>query len=369
MTAISNQEVFKMRKTWQPKREQRNPVGSGSRKRLLLMFAGIALAFACGAGCSSGGRAGDSFQSSARIWFQPLPSASAWPGGQEVGGSVDFLSLFQANAPWPRAMAKTQAFGLYAGWITAATDAELQGVVSFLNAHNIGIEIEAPALQALATCGSGVEGYVPYGQTVQDFTLAYLQRLQALNAQVLFIKVDEPYFFGTVVNNPQSCHFSVTQVATEVGQYVQLVKTIYPNAAVGDVEPIIASAYTPNVVTAIVQWHQTYQTVTGAPFPFFFADIDFSNPEWPSLVKQLEGAIRQSGLQFGIIYIGDMQDTTDAEWTSKAIARFEIYQGENGGQPDYVFFQSWEPHPQYCLPETSPITFTGVIDAYIDATT
>ena len=27
------------------------------------------------------------------------------------------------------------------------------------------------------------------------------------------------------------------QVATEVGQYVQIVKTVYPNAQVGDVEP------------------------------------------------------------------------------------------------------------------------------------
>jgi len=314
---------------------------------------------ACGSGSPSFGP----IQSSAAIWFHPLP-----PDAAPVSGSTDFPSLFHPNAPWPRAVAKTQVFGLYAGWITQAGDQELQSVVSFLTSHSTGIELEAPALQALATCGSGVEGYVPYGQSIQSVTLAYLQRLQSLGAQVRYIKVDEPYYFGSVVNDPRSCHFSVAEVATEVGQYVQLVHAVYPNAEVGDVEPIIAAAYAPDVVTAIAQWHSTYLTITGAPLPFFFADIDFSNPAWPMIVKQLEDNTRQSGMRFGIIYIGDEQDVSDAEWSGKVVARFQTYQGKNGGQPDYVLFQSWQPHPQYCLPETDPTTFTGVINAYINAT-
>lgn len=264
-------------------------------------------------------------------------------------------------------MAKTQVIGMYAAWITTVDDSSLQSVVRFLNAHNMGIEIEAPALQALASCGSGVEGFVPYGQTVQAFTLTYLRRLQAIGANVAFIKVDEPYFFGNVVGDPRSCHFSTTEIASEVGQYVQIVKSVYPNAAVGDVEPIIENAYAPDVITALTQWHTTYRTVTGAPFPFFFADIDFSNPSWPTLVKQLENSTKQGGMKFGIIYIGDLTDTSDAQWSGKVIARFQLYQGASGGQPNYVLLQSWDPYPQFCLPETDPATFTGVIDAYIDA--
>ncbi len=338
----------------------------GLRRRSVTALACSAFAV-CLASCGSRGSSVPHFQSSATIWFHPLPAASAWPGGEPNGGSVDFLGLFQANAPWPRALAKTQVFGMYAGWIAAINPQDLQAIVAVLNAHNIGIEIEAPALQALATCGSGVEGYVPYGQTVQAFTLSYLQPLQAAGAGTVFIKVDEPYFFGNVVSDPRSCHFSVTQIATEVGQYVELVKTVFPNAEVGDVEPIIASAYTPDVVTAITQWHETYQQVTGSPFPFFFSDNDFGNPQWPTLAKQIEEATRQSGMRSGIIYIGDLTDTSDAEWSGKAVARFQAYQGENGGQPDYVLFQSWEPYPQYCLPESDPTTLTGVIDSYLMA--
>ena len=303
-----------------------------------------------------------------RLWFHPLPSPAAWPNGPHRG-SRDFLALFQANAAWPRAMAHVGVVGMYAGWITAASDQALQETVAFLNAHEMGIEIEAPALQAQPTCGSGVEGYAPWGLSLYEFTLAYLHRLKALGAQVRFVKVDEPFYFGSVVADPRSCHFPVPEVALAVGQFAQLVRTVYPDAAVGDVEPIIASAYPPDVVTAMAQWHATYRAVTGAPFPFFFADVDFGDPEWPAIVKALEAGTRQGGMPFGIIYTGDEQDASDAEWAGKAVERFKIYEEEHGGRPDYVLFQSWEPHPKRCLPESDPTTFTGVIDAYINART
>jgi len=303
-------------------------------------------------------------QSSASIWFHPQPAFI----GPQANGLPDFLPLFQPDSPWPRAMAKTKVFGLYAGWITAVDPGILHQFVEFINAHEMTIEIEAPSLQAQSTCGSGVEGYVPYGQSLGTFTLGYLQRLKAVGARRIVIKVDEPFYFGVVVNDPRSCHFSVQQTAQYVGQYAQLVKSVYPDAEIGDVEPIINSAYPPGVVAAMAEWHQAYRVVTGEPFPFFFADIEFANPAWPYLVLQLEQETHQLGMKFGIIYIGDPADLTDAEWAAKTISRFYIFQGDSGGQPDYVLFQSWEPHPQHFLPESDPFTFTGVLDTYIAAT-
>jgi hypothetical protein len=305
----------------------------------------------------------------ASIWFHPLPAAVFWGNGPgPTGGSTDFLSLFETDAPWQTAIPHVSVFGMYAGWILATSDADLQQTVAFLNAHNMSIEIEAPALQATPTCGSGVEGYVPYPLAIKDVTLTYLQQLKLLGADVAFVKVDEPFFYGNVVNEPGSCHFTVSKIASEVGEYTKIVKSVYPKVAVGDVEPIIASAYTPDVGTAIQRWHDTYRKVTGARFPFFFADIDFSNPQWPTIVESLEAATHKSSMRFGIIYIGDYQDTSDAEWAGKARARFETYQVQDGNHPDYVLLQSWDPYPTFCLPETDPTTFTGVLDAYISAT-
>ena len=264
-------------------------------------------------------------------------------------------------------MASTHIVGLYAGWVAMATDQDFQQVMGFLNAHHMGIELESPALQAQATCGSGVEGYLDYPASLHDFTVSYLMRLKSAGARVAFVKPDEPYFFGSVTSDPRSCHSTVSEIAVQVGQFAQLVDSIYPDAVVGDVEPVITSGYTPDVVTALGNWHDTYRSVTGKPLPFYIADVDFSNPVWPSIVKELEAASRQRGMRFGMLYTGDFADTSDQEWTGKAVARFHTYEESNGGRPDYALFQSWMTHPVFCLPESDPTTFTGVLDAYIDA--
>jgi hypothetical protein len=308
------------------------------------------------------------FVGSAAVWYHPEPSAASWTGAPSgMSGSFDFLSLFAAGAPWPHVMGRTSVLGLYAGWVLGTDDQTLQQTVAFAAAHRMGIELEAPALQATVSCGTGVEGYVPTQTTVSAITLSYLNRLKALNADVRFIKVDEPFFFGSVVNDPRACGLSVANVASQVNAYVQIVQTIYPNVQIGDVEPIITSQYVPDVATAMSGFHAAYKSASGAPFPFFFADIDFSNPSWATLVKTLEVQTRREGSRFGIIYIGDQLDTSDAEWTGKVVARFTAYEGATGGRPDYALFQSWEPHPQYNLPETNAGTFTGAINIYLGA--
>jgi len=302
----------------------------------------------------------------AAIWFHPEPSAASWTGAPSgMSGSFDFLALFASNAAWPRAMARTSILGLYAGWVLQTDDQTLQRTIAFAGAQHMGIELEAPALQATSSCGGTVEGYVPPQTTVAAVTLAYLSRLKALGADVRFIKVDEPFFFGSVVTDPRACGLALADVVAQVNAYVQVVHTIYPRAQVGDVEPVITSQYVPDVVSAIAQYHAAYAAAAGAPFPFFFADIDFGNPSWPALVKTLEAQTRREGSRFGIIYIGDQDDTSDAEWSGQVVARFTAYEGPAGGRPDYALFQSWEPHPQHNLPETDPTTFTGALDAYI----
>jgi hypothetical protein len=326
------------------------------------------------------------FRSSAAIWFQPQPPGINGPFGHV--GSTDFLALFRPNAPWPQVLAHTQAVGFTADWLYSASSQVLRPIVAFLNAHKIGIEIEAPALQARRACGSGIEGFVPFGLpgglNLAKFTLAYLDRLKALDADVTFMKVDEPYYYGSVVSSavlqriaqaagqartPTPCHLPVAEVARDVGQFASLVRSVYPNIAIGDVEPVRPDAYKPDATKAIDAWHDAYRSVTGAPFPFFLADVDFADPGWPALVTQLQRSTRSRGIRFGIIYIGDQQDDSNAEWTSQVVARFEEYQRQGDGQPDYVLFQSWQPRPTLCLPETDPATFTGVIDTYISATT
>jgi hypothetical protein len=305
--------------------------------------------------------------SPAQIWIQPKPLAVGQTG-LLAGGSSDFTSLFSGTSTWSTTAAHTAVFGFYAGWVADIDTATLTTAVNFLTAQHIPIELEAPSLQATATCGNNVEGYVPYGQSLTDFTNGYLQRLKALGADVRYIKVDEPYFFGSIAaSSPNSCAWPIAQVAADVAQYVQLVHTTYPNAEVGDVEPVITTGYGTDPVTALSDWHDAFKTAMGAPFPFYIADMDFSNTSWASLAVRMQQTMRARGEQFGIIFIGDPTDTSDAIWSGKTIARFQAFASASGSAPDFVFFQSWDPYPQYCLPESDATTFTGVVKTYINS--
>jgi hypothetical protein len=307
------------------------------------------------------------FTSSASIWLHPNPLPDKTDGsGGPAQASADFLDLIASTSEWPTVAAHTSAFGVYATWVIVTTDTAIAQLASFLAMRNMSIEIEAPALQATQACGTGVEGYVPYGQSLSTVTLTYLGRLKAAGINVQYIKIDESYFFGSVSGDPRACHWPVAIVASEVSQFVQLVHAVYPDAEVGDTEPV--PFYTPNIVSQLSQWHDTYAAVSGRSFPFFVADMDWNNPSWPAIANSVAAEAHSRGMRFGIIYTGDPSDSSDDMWASKAISRFETYQGMTGGNPDFVLFQSWDPHPAYCLPETDPTTLTGVVRQYLYAT-
>jgi len=79
----------------------------------------------------------------------------------------------------------------------------------------------------------------------------------------------------------------------------------------------------------------------GTPFPFFVADMDFGNPGWAALAVRMQETMRARYERFGIIIIGEPNDTSDAKWSSKALARAQTFAKTSGSAPDFVFFQSW----------------------------
>ncbi|MBV8155350.1 MAG: hypothetical protein JOY98_13065 [Candidatus Eremiobacteraeota bacterium] len=302
-------------------------------------------------------------QQAAAVWVHPVPPFK--PGY----GSVDWARLFADPRAWHGVAGKTAAFGLYAGWVTQLYQGNrpaFNAMTRFLHDRGIPVEIEAPSLQA-ATCGNGIEGFVPVGQSLSSFTRAYLHLLRSSGVTVAYIKVDEPYYFASVSSEPGTCHWPPAKVAGLVARFTRMVHAIDRSVQVGDVEPVIPGGYPVDVVTALLRWHAAYAAANGAPFPFYIADVDFADPSWPSLVKRLERDVHGNGMPFGIIYIGDMTDRSDRAWSEKVVARFRAYQVLAGGRPDFVLFQSWDPYPHYCLPESNPTTFMGVVQAYFNS--
>jgi hypothetical protein len=287
------------------------------------------------------------------LFFGPLPPPE---------GSLDFMSLFTEQAPWKEAAQHVQVFNLFGGWVAhfpweppEATDAELQAIVADLNRRGIAIGFEASPLVATDECGAGIEGFFGPQEGLQ-----IVNKLHRLGATVYYVSLDEPFAFGHIYSGPQACQWPAEKIAQQVHEYITAIQSVYPDVIVGDNEPLWAGVN----VDELVGWLDAYKAVTGSNLPFIHLDLDYSRPDWPLAAKQLEQAARKRGIEFGIFYLGDAGDSSDAEWLNKAFERARLYELVAGGKPDHVIFESWHDRPDHVLPESNPDTFTALIKRY-----
>jgi hypothetical protein len=151
-------------------------------------------------------------------------------------------------------------------------------------------------------------------------------------------------------------------VAAEVGEFIEVMRSFFPDVVVGDTEPL-AGASTPGTYT---KWLETFRRVNGYDLAFLHLDLDWGRPSWQTEVKRIEDFGRGFGVPVGLIYNGNFQDPTDEAWLSIAGERVLRYEDETGGRPDHVLFQSWNDKPDHALPDSEPYTFTGFVRAYFE---
>jgi hypothetical protein len=296
--------------------------------------------------------AGLQSSSPSRVWFAPLPPMPTRPGREYIG-SGDFMSLFSRKARWKQAARRIQVFKLYGEWVDGASFLQLRSVIRDLKRRRIALALELGPLQATADCGQGVEGFGGPSSGVST-----VSRIKVAGGTLAYIALDEPFFFGSLYDGANACHWTAERIAQQVAEYIRAVRTVFPHIVVGDIEPL-AGRGDPGAYT---RWMDTYAHVTGAELPFFDLDVDFNRFDWVQETAQLESAAQARGMRFGLIYIG--AGATDLEWSRSAEDRIAKYELTSGLRPDDVIFQSWLDHPDRVLPETKPGTFTWLIDRY-----
>ncbi len=278
------------------------------------------------------------------------------PGLSVIDGSGDYDALFPTAAAWPIAARAASVFNVYAIWVElVATDAEIAAVVSSAKARGQSIALGVSALTSTAECGEGIEGF--------QASLGALERLHAAGARVSLIAFDEPYAMGHVYDGPRACHWPTEKVAADVAAFVRQLRAAEPGVLIGDIE-VLWKDIPPGDIGA---WMDEYARVAEAPFDFFHLDVDWSEPDWVERMASAVSEVRSRGVPAGVIYNGDW-GTSDREWTDLARSHISEIEGRLGGPPDHVVFMSWQHYPTHVLPETDPLTFTGLIRQYVAAT-
>ncbi len=290
------------------------------------------------------------------VWLfalPPLPPGSTLPFAD---GSVDYLDLWQADAPWANAAASVDVFEIASSWImNYATPAELRQVVTGVASRGMKLALAIGAFSAgQVGCGAGVEGF--------DAGLEPLWKIRDAGGHVDFIVWDEPYAFGVRERATNTCQWTVEEAAQHAVFFVNQVRGYDASILIGGDEPMWAGISAAD----IGGWLAAYAAATGKPYAFLHIDVDWSVADWPAIVLATEQEAEARGVPVAVIYNGGDSATSDAEWVDLAMERAHIFEEVTGGRPDHTALESWMDHPDHLLPETDPTTFTALINRYLE---
>ncbi|PZR93434.1 MAG: hypothetical protein DLM68_00915 [Hyphomicrobiales bacterium] len=325
---------------------------AGNSKILILTILGLVL----------GGMPAAAGPEAATIWFAPR--------NQPPIPAPDFMNLFQPSAPWPRAASHVKIFKLYPQFVANASDADLRSVIVGLRQRHIALAIEYGLLNRNDPVLCGGKG--PQCGQVEGFDgelLANgLAHLKSLGANLQYVAMDEPLWFGTVSTEPGAPQASISAIAQDIAMQIAIVHSYFPKAQVGDIEPVVGAGGPANWTQLIMQWANAYQSAVGQPLAFFHSDVAWQGTGWSGQLTELQALLHAVNIPFGIIYDGNYSDDA-VEWTTAAEQKFAGIETNSPAVPDHAILQSWNPQPLDALPETQPGTMTYVVDRYAAAET
>jgi len=276
-------------------------------------------------------------------------------------GARDYPALFHPDAPWQEAARHVQLLAVPVGGVP---DDQLKQMFAELRRRKIGVALDMLPLTGSGSenpnhCGFHVEGYSAAGETA-----AIAHRVKALGGEPAVYGMDEPLIYGHYYNGPNACHSSIAEIARDVAVKVRQVRAVFPGVKIGEAEPLMGLPEA-TWLADLTQWFDAFHAETGTPLDTFWLDLDWEAP-WQRRLPALTELLRAKGIRLGVIYNGDDRVTTDEAWVASAVAHFQAFETALGHSPDAVSFQTWVSHPTRVLPESDPLTLTGLLLRYLD---
>jgi hypothetical protein len=288
-----------------------------------------------------------------QIWFGPLDPWS-WDQYFPGKGPFQYYDLFTEEAAWQKASAAVQIIRLYPVWLESyATPAQIEDVLADIQRRGMAISYEAGPLTETERCNAAtLEGFwgAPAARRIA-------RRIADAGGVLYSMDLEHGFDAGTYYD--PACQRTPQEIAQDSARTISVVRETFPDVKVGSIETADLD------VDAVAAWLAAYREATGQELDYFHLDINFSRPDWAQRAREIEEYVRSRGVEFGIIYFGDVEDASDAEWLDHAEQRFVEYEVVNGGEPDHVIFQSWHEHPQKLFPETDQDAFTNLILRYL----
>ena len=300
--------------------------------------------------------------------IQPAGAQAIWfvPHGGPHGGAPDYMDLFRPGAPWQQAASHVQQFEIGGEVAVYAPGSDLSQIIEGLRHLNIGLVVGIGPLSGNTNggkrCGFHVEGYSAPGEP-----LAEALRIKKLGGVVQYFSMDEPVYYGHVWNGANACHSSIPDIAKEIAEKLRQIRTVFPQAQVGEVEPMpVPGVPLATWLADLETLFDTFQASSGQKMAFFRIDVVWP-AQWQPWIAPLAQLLRRKGIPLQVIYDSNAPDAngSDARAIAGTIAIFKEYESGGRSPPDVAAIQWWTKYPSHVLPETDPTSGTYLINQYV----
>ena len=290
------------------------------------------------------------------IWMSGSPHVEHHaPGWENI--RTDAGSMWTPDAPWKTVAGAVRVIQFPPASVDRARDSDLREALADLKRRNIALAIGTGLLIRSDRCRAATEAYVD-----QKTMEGLFDKLRRNGADVKYVTMDEPFFYGHRDSGPTSCRESPQALAQALKESIAIVRKYFPNARIGSDEVVDASG---PWVQELVQWSDTFKAVTGEPLAYIHADLNWKEGSVRNLVP-LAAALKQRHVVLGIIYDADSaNNNSDENWSHNTISHFAEVESGLGVHPDHAVIETWVKTPTRMLPENQPGTFTNVVLQYV----
>jgi hypothetical protein len=288
--------------------------------------------------------------------------APGWEGVRR-----DMGDMWKEDAPWQTVARAVSVIQFPPTSIERASEDDLRLAIAAIKRRNIAFAIGTGLLIRSERCRAKTEAYVDRAALEH-----LLDKLRRSGADVKYLTMDEPYFYGHRDSSPSSCHESAEALAQALAQSIGTVRKYFPNVRIGSDEVVSEDR---SWVDELTTWADTYQRITGEKLAYVHADVSWKRAAVRNLVP-LSKALKARGIPFGVSYDAaargvepwfdaDSVAGSDAGWVQNALMHVTEVESGLGLHPDHAVLTTWVHYPTRMLPEAQPGTFTNLVYRYI----
>jgi hypothetical protein len=254
-------------------------------------------------------------------------------------GSVDFPELFSRPELWPAAREQVDVFKFYGNTVSGfpydiGGDNILPTFVevgAFAKLHEWGIAV---ALEAGA-----VKFFACEAQSWADYTILGIDNIEANGGRVSFVSMDEPLLGGQLVENGQTCGYTIEETAEVVATYMDLVHQAHPELAIGTIETI-----PPQTADEVELWLGALEAA-GAKPAYLHLDVEvatgITDSAFVGELAELTAFAEGLDIPVGFILTADLAAADSDQGYHSSVMKWADSVAKQLGRPTHLVFQSW----------------------------